>query len=126
MTGFADYVAKLRDAYVVLDPAERKRIILEGARKLTSEAQVALKDDEALLAVCDEEQRALVTNNVADFTVIARGWAIEGRRHSGLIFTSDVSMPRGRQTIGRYVKVLEMLLQANPREDAFTDRVQWL
>jgi len=83
------------------------------------------EDDEALLAVCDEEQRALVTNNVADFTVIARGWAIEGRRHSGLIFTSDVSMPRGRQTIGRYVKVLEVLLQANPREGAFTDRVQW-
>jgi hypothetical protein len=84
------------------------------------------EDDEVLLAVCDEEQRALVTNNVADFTVIARGWAIEGRRHSGLIFTSDVSMPRGRQPIGRYVKVLEVLLLANPREDAFTDRVHWL
>ena len=51
---------------------------------------------------------------------------VEGRRHSGLIFTSDVSMPRGRQTMGRSVNVLEVLLQANPREDAFTDRVQWL
>jgi Domain of unknown function (DUF5615) len=84
------------------------------------------EDDEALLAVCNQEQRGLVTNNVADFTTIARGWAIEGRRHSGLIFTSDVSMPRGRQTIGRYVEVLEELLQGNPRDDAFTDRIQWL
>ena len=84
------------------------------------------EEDEALLAVCDKEQRALLTNNVADFTVIVRGWAIEGRRHSGLIFTSDASMPRSRQTIGRYVKALEVLLQANPREDAFTDRVEWL
>ena len=84
------------------------------------------EDDEALLVLCDKERRALVTNNVADFTVIARGWAIEGCRHSGLIFTSDASMPRGRQTIGRYVKVLEVLLQENPRKDAFTERIQWL
>jgi hypothetical protein len=84
------------------------------------------EDDEALLVLCDEERRALVTNNVADFTVIARGWAIEGRRHSGLIFTSDASMPRGRQAIGRHVKALEVLLQENPRKDAFTDRIQWL
>ena len=84
------------------------------------------EDDEALLAVCDQEQRGLVTNNVADFTTIARGWAIEGRRHSGLIFTSDVRMPRGRQTIGRYVEVLDELLRGNPRDDAFTDRIQWL
>jgi glycyl-tRNA synthetase beta chain len=49
VTGFADYVAKLRAAHVVLDPADRKRIILEEARKLTGEAQVALKDDEGLL-----------------------------------------------------------------------------
>jgi hypothetical protein len=81
---------------------------------------------EALLVVCDKEQRALVTNNVADFATIVRDWTMEGRRHSGLIFTSDVSMPRGRQTIGRYVEVLEALLRANPRDDAFTDRIQWL
>jgi len=84
------------------------------------------EDDEALLTACDKEQRALVTNNVADFTVIAQGWALEGRRHSGLMFTSDISMPRGRQAIGRYVEVLEELLLANPRDDAFTDCVQWL
>jgi glycyl-tRNA synthetase beta chain len=49
VTGFADYVAKLRAAHVVLDPAERKRIILEGARSLTSATQVTLKEDEGLL-----------------------------------------------------------------------------
>jgi hypothetical protein len=84
------------------------------------------EDDEVLLAVCDQEQRALVTNNVADFTVIARDWAVEGHRHSGLIFTSDASLPRGRQAIGRYVELLEELLRANPRDDAFADRIQWL
>lgn len=84
------------------------------------------EDDEDLLALSDEERRALVTNNVADFTIIARRWAIEGRRHSGLIFTSDTSMPRGRATIGRYVDVLDQLMSENPRDDAFADRVHWL
>jgi glycyl-tRNA synthetase beta chain len=49
VAGFADYVAKLKAAHVVLDPAERKKAILDGARKLTAEAQVTLKDDEGLL-----------------------------------------------------------------------------
>lgn len=46
---FADYTAKLRAAHVVLDPAERKKIVLEGAAKLCTEAQVALRPDEGLL-----------------------------------------------------------------------------
>ena len=46
---FADYTAKLEAAHVMLDPAERKKIVLEGAEKLCAEAQVALRTDEGLL-----------------------------------------------------------------------------
>jgi glycyl-tRNA synthetase beta chain len=49
VSDFVDYVAKLRAAHVVLDPAERKTIILDGARALAGEAQVALRNDEGLL-----------------------------------------------------------------------------
>ncbi|SKA38573.1 glycyl-tRNA synthetase beta chain [Enhydrobacter aerosaccus] len=49
VTGFADYAAKLRAAHVMLDPAERKQVILDGARVLCAEAQVSLNEDEALL-----------------------------------------------------------------------------
>ncbi|HLM11680.1 MAG TPA: glycine--tRNA ligase subunit beta [Reyranella sp.] len=49
VTGFADYTAKLRAAHVVLDPAERKKIVLEGAEKLCADAQVALRQDDGLL-----------------------------------------------------------------------------
>jgi glycyl-tRNA synthetase beta chain len=49
VAGFADYVAKLKAAHVLLDPAERKQVILDGAHRLTQEAQVALKSDEGLL-----------------------------------------------------------------------------
>ncbi len=84
------------------------------------------EDDEALLTLCAGEQRALLTNNVRDFTVLARNWATGGRPHAGLVFTSDASLPRGRRTIGRYVSALDALLAANPGDDAFTDRVSWL
>ena len=49
VSGFADYAAKLRAAHVILDSAERKNIILEGARKLCGDAQVSLNEDEGLL-----------------------------------------------------------------------------
>lgn len=49
VSNFADYAAKLRAAHVILDPTERKAIILDGARKLCSEAQVTLHEDEGLL-----------------------------------------------------------------------------
>lgn len=49
VSGFADYRAKLAAAHVVLDPAERKKIILAEAEKLCAEAQVTLKADEGLL-----------------------------------------------------------------------------
>ena len=49
VTGFADYTARLKTAHVVLDPADRKKIILEGAEKLCAGAQVALKADDGLL-----------------------------------------------------------------------------
>jgi predicted nuclease of predicted toxin-antitoxin system len=84
------------------------------------------EDDEPLLALCAAENRALLTNNVADFTVIARRWTLEDRHHAGLIFSSDASLPRGRNTIGRYVTALQTLMRANPGDDSFTDRVHWL
>ena len=49
VTGFADYKAKLRDAFVVLDREERKRIIAEGAGALAKAEGLTLKDDPGLL-----------------------------------------------------------------------------
>jgi Domain of unknown function (DUF5615) len=84
------------------------------------------EDDEAVLALCAAESRVLLTNDVADFTVIARRWAAPGRHHAGLIFTSDASMPRSHHTIGRYVTALHAAMRANPGDDGFTDRIHWL
>ncbi len=48
--GFADYQAKLAASYVILDPAERRRRILEQASTLCAEAGLELLPDDALLA----------------------------------------------------------------------------
>jgi hypothetical protein len=84
------------------------------------------EDDESLLTICTAEGRALLTNNVGDFSVIARYWAAEGRSHTGLIFTSDTSMPRHRHAIGRYVTALGQLHRSHPADDALRDRIHWL
>jgi glycyl-tRNA synthetase beta chain len=49
VTSFKDYRARLANAQVVLDPAERRRIIVEAMRALTTEAGVTVKDDPGLL-----------------------------------------------------------------------------
>ena len=83
-------------------------------------------DDEALLRVAAGERRALLTNNVRHFTPIARDWGASGQTHYGLLFTSDASLPRSRETIGVYVEGLAALLEAEPADDSLRDQVRWL
>jgi glycyl-tRNA synthetase beta chain len=49
VSGFADYHAKLRDAHVILDREERKRLILAGAQAAAAAEGLRLKDDPGLL-----------------------------------------------------------------------------
>lgn len=108
------------------------RAIAEQLRDIGHDVVAAIErgwereDDEPLLAVCESEHCALVTNNVSDFTVIAQRWAAQSRSHAGLIFTSDASLPRTRATIGKYVELLDALITENAGVDAFVDRIHWL
>jgi len=83
-------------------------------------------DDEALLVLATREGRTLVTNNVRDFVPIARSFAAEGRGHSGLIFTSDRSLPRTRRGFGVLARALQRALEAHPDDDALVDQSMWL
>jgi hypothetical protein len=106
--------------------------IAEQLRSQGHDLQTALErgwqaeDDEPLLALCSAEERALLTNNVADFAVIARRWAATGRQHAGLVFTSDRSLPRSQKTIGRFISCLSDLLIQNPADAALAGQVGWL
>jgi glycyl-tRNA synthetase beta chain len=48
--GAHDYVEKLQACHVVVDPAERRRLILEGARAAAAAAGLRLVEDEGLVA----------------------------------------------------------------------------
>ncbi len=48
VSGFDDYVAKLKNAKVILDTAERRHIILETAHKLAAAEGLTLKEDDKL------------------------------------------------------------------------------
>lgn len=83
-------------------------------------------DDEALLRIAADQGRALVTNNVRDFAPLATDWAARGDDHAGLIFTSDKSLPRSRDSIGAYVERLRELLDGHPADDAQVGQTLWL
>jgi len=47
---FADYKAKLKKAFVMVDPAERTKVIANGLAKLAAKENLVVKDDPGLLA----------------------------------------------------------------------------
>jgi predicted nuclease of predicted toxin-antitoxin system len=83
-------------------------------------------DDEPLLALAASEDRALLTNNARDFLPLVARWAASGEDHCGVLLTSDSSLPRGKSSIGLYVKLLRRLMDANPGTRALANQVRWL
>jgi predicted nuclease of predicted toxin-antitoxin system len=85
----------------------------------------AMPDDQ-LLAAAITEQRALVTNNVADFVPLIQRAAETGTRHFGLVLTRDRTLPRSTRAIGRHVRAVEALLRTHPADDGLADATTWL
>ena len=71
--------------------------------------------DEELLAHATAEGRALVTENIVDFAVLATLWAGEQRSHAGLIFTNPKRFNRAASSYpGNLVVALQALLEDPP------------
>lgn len=107
------------------------------ARELRSkgfDVQAIKGDRPDLEAVADREtirrmaagKRTLVSNDVLDFQLIHNQLSAAGEEHSGLVFTSDSTMPRNKASIPLWVKALGELLRANPADDAMRNRVRHL
>lgn len=97
-----------------------------GAEAVTERAELRALPDADLFALAQQEQRALVTENIDDFSVIANGYDQRGIAHFGLVLVPRAGYPRGSdRTIGRMTAALDQLLGEHP-EDTPTSLRQWL
>jgi hypothetical protein len=106
--------------------AEQLRARGYDAEAVTGRAELRSLHDDAVFATAQEERRAVVTENIGDFSAIADATDQHGKAHHGLVLIDPAKYPRGHpRTIGRLVTQLERLLNDHPRNEATSSR-HWL
>lgn len=96
------------------------------AEAVTERLELRALADADIFAVAQQEQRAVVTENIDDFSVVADGYDQRGQAHYGLVLVPPGSYPRGRgETIGRMVTELDRLLDEHPEKMPMSLRL-WL
>jgi hypothetical protein len=106
--------------------AEQLRDRKHDVEAVTERAELRALADAGLFTLAQQEQRAVVTENIADFSVIADVFDQRGQAHFGLVLVPANSYPRGRTgTIGRMVAELDRLLGEHPEETPTSFR-HWL
>jgi uncharacterized protein with von Willebrand factor type A (vWA) domain len=107
----------------IANQLRRRRHDVVAAR---AQADLHGLSDAELLAFATGQRRALVTENVADFAELHRASIITGHRHFGLVFTSPRRFPRTARGIGKLVRALDALLDANRGDEALLNQTWWL
>ena len=82
--------------------------------------------DEQLFPLMAAEQRAILTENWADFGRLMQQAAASGMTHYGVVFSSRQQLPRSRETVGLYVDVLGDFLARHRAVDALRDSSRWV
>jgi hypothetical protein len=106
--------------------AEQLRARGHDADAVVERAELRGLPDTEIFALAQTEQRALVTEDIADLSVIADDYDQRGQAHYGLVLVDLNRYPRGNpRTIGRMVTALEELLGEHPGETPMSPR-HWL
>jgi hypothetical protein len=106
--------------------AERLRAGGYDVEAITERSELRNLNDDLLFEFAQQEQRAIVTENIRDFVPIAKCYGLRSKAHSGLIFVDPGKYPRGApRTTGRLVRGLERFL-SQPRSSRPTSLVHWL
>jgi predicted nuclease of predicted toxin-antitoxin system len=82
--------------------------------------------DADVLAAAVADRRAVVTEDVRDFTVLHRRCLEQGQTHYGIIFTSRTRLPRHRAGRRALLTALRSVLGTHESDDALRDQVIWL
>ena len=96
------------------------------ALSVQEEADLRGTTDPDLFAEAQRRNRALVTENVADYVRLDAEYRTRRQAHWGLILTSNRTFPRGKtSTLGALVAALDELLRQAPPEERSSWEV-WL
>jgi hypothetical protein len=106
--------------------AERLRERGHDVVAAAERSDLAGLQDTELFELMQVERRAIVTENWADFQQQMRYAEEQGVVHHGVVFTSRRRMPRGKNTIGLFVRVLDDFLRRHPHEGALLNNHRWL
>jgi hypothetical protein len=81
--------------------------------------------DAEIMAHAAHTGRAIVTENVADFSILANEWATKGQDHAGIVFTNPTRFDRASLGYpGNLMKALDTLL--NESLDPGSSWIRWL
>jgi Domain of unknown function (DUF5615) len=86
-------------------------------RALDGEPEYEGLDDEGVLELAAEDQRILVSHNVADFPEILRDWAAAGRSHAGVMLVYGID----HSEFGLVRRGIERWLDLRPRQEDWLD-----
>jgi hypothetical protein len=90
---------------------------------VTERPELRSLPDAAVFAVAQEERRAVVTENIGEFSAIVDDLDLRGAAHFGLVLIDPGKYPRGQtRTIGRLVTALERLLREHRGEPRTSQR----
>lgn len=107
--------------------AEQLRVRGLDAVAVVENARLIETPDEELLAYATEQERMLVTANVADFAALATDWRAVGREHAGLAYVTSRAFPQDRSFVGAIVSSLLALHESGslprPGTETFLRRV---
>jgi hypothetical protein len=119
-------VKLLLDEHYSPQIAERLRAQGHDVTAVAAQPALAGLADRALITAAHRDGRALLTENVGDFVLIATELGRTGTHHAGIILANPRRFRRSRNGMRRLVEALHDLLVAHPQDDAFTDRIAWL